>query len=392
MKRMKARRQSLKGGGPAGWLLKRALPLGACVLLWPLPLMAAIILDPSNPGNFTLDGNQNLTVGPVLTLTDNSIGDFVVLFAQDPDAVAGIDLDVVATFQVRATGPNNADTGNRVVINDGLNRAAVAECVVVNGVKGIGLLSQGPASDPASYPVFVPADWQAAPVTIRLRRTAAGDAELVEVNGVAPSPRALLSAAKLAGPTRAAGTVEFGCASLEATCTVEYSAFRSERVINPVAGTLNFTRFRLRDADSVDRIQFRADYALGAGSNGINPANEPVTIKLSTPSGGQFYPSPDFNALSGFDVQGAAGKQRWTLNDGERARTGIERLVFDQDPNNRGSIFLRDFRSNLADADFSVVKVEIIIGTGTTADRLTGTANLVEKPAGSGRWRLETEH
>jgi hypothetical protein len=32
--------------------------------------------------------------------------------------------------------------------------------------------------------------------------------------------------------------------------------------------------------------------------------------------------------------------------------------------------------------------VEIIIGTGVTADRLTGTASLVEKPAGSGRWSL----
>src|SRR5881396_2497539 len=103
----------------------------------PRRIMAATVLDPTNPGNFTRDGNQNFTTGAVLTFTDNSIGDFVVLFAQDSDAAAGIDVDVVATFQVRATGPNNADADNRVVINDGVTRAAIAACVIVNGVKGI---------------------------------------------------------------------------------------------------------------------------------------------------------------------------------------------------------------------------------------------------------------
>jgi hypothetical protein len=228
-------------------------------------------------------------------------------------------------------------------------------------------------------------------VTVRLRRYANGDAELVEVNGIAPSPRAVLTVDKLPGPTRAGGTVELGTASVEARCTVAYSAFRSERVVIPVAGKLNFTRLSLNDADSSDRIRLRADYTLGSGSDGINPGVEPVTIKLSTPAGGQFYPSPDFNPLNGFDVQGVAGKRRWTLNDSERARTGIERLVFDENPNNSGSVFLRDFRANLADADFSTVNVEITIGTGATADKLTGTASLVQKPAGSGSWRLANE-
>jgi hypothetical protein len=117
-----------------------------------------------------------------------------------------------------------------------------------------------------------------------------------------------------------------------------------------------------------------------------------VTIKLSTPAGGQLYPSPDFNPLNGFNVQGAVGKRRWTLNDSERARTGIERCDFDENPNNNGSVFLRDFRASLADADFSTVNVEITIGTGATADKLTGIASMVEKPAGSGSWRLSSEH
>jgi hypothetical protein len=159
--------------------------------------------------------------------------------------------------------------------------------------------------------------------------------------------------------------------------------------VHGIAGTLNFTRFRLRDVDSVDRIRFRADYALGAGGNGINPAGEPVRITLSTPAGGQFYPSPDFNPLIGFAPQGPPKKQRWTLSDAERARTGIEQLIFDEGPNNSGAIVLRDFRTNLVDASFSVVNVEIAIGTGATQDKLTGTAYLVEKPWG--RWRLDTE-
>jgi hypothetical protein len=387
---MKRRKRLLKKNSVACTLAIFALLALETTVLWPVRVEAAITLDPTNPGNFQRDGSQSFTPGPVLRLADQSVGDVIAFFAPDPDAAAGSELDVIATFQIISTQPNNAEVGNRVAINDG-TKGAVAACIIKNGVNGIGLLSQGPSSDPNSYLVFVPVDWQAAPVTIRLRRTAAGDAELVEVNGVAPSPRALLSASQLANATRPLPSVEFGAASPEATCTVDYSAFRSERVVIPVAGKLNFTRLRLRDADSVDRIQFRADYTLGNGSDGINPAGEPVTIKLSTPSGGQFYPSPDFNPLSGFDVQGNAPKRRWTLNDGERARTNIERLAFDENPAGSGSVFLRDFRASLADADFSTVNVEITIGTGATADKLTGTANLVQKPAGSGSWRLANE-
>lgn len=358
------------------------------------PVKAATTLDTANPNaNFTNEGGQSFTPGNVLTLTDASNGDFVAFFAADVDANPGTQIDLVTTFQVRQETRFNADVGNRVVINDGLTRSAIAACIVKNGVNGIGLRSQGSASDPDSYPVFVPVDWQAAPVTLRLRRYANGDAELVEVNGAAPSPRALLTFDKAPGPTRAGfGSVEFGAASPEAMCTVDYTAFHSERVVNPVAGTLSFTQFRLRDSDSADRLRFRADYTLGSGSDGINPAVEPVTIKLSTPGGWQFYPAPDFNPLNGFDVQGKAQKRRWTFNDSERVRTNIERLVFDENPNNSGSIFLRDFRTNLADADFSIVSVEITIGTGTTADKLTGTVNLVQQPAGSGRWRLQSEN
>jgi hypothetical protein len=390
---MKTRREFTQdvGAGLMGGVLTRVLPwaVGGSALLWPWRVEAAILLNPQDPSNFTQEGTQSFTPGTVLTLTDGSVSDFIAFFAPDGDASPGVAVDVVATFQVLSTAPVNADAGNRVVINDGQTRSAIAACIIKNGINGIGLLSQGSPTDPASYPVFVAVDWQAAPVTVRLRRTATGDAELVEVNGVAPSPRALLTFDKAPGVTRTFPSFEFGCASVEAKCTVAYSAFRSELVVNPVAGKLSVTHLRLRDSDSVDRIQIRADYTLGTGSNGINPAVEPVTIKLSTPAGGQFYPSPDFNPLNGFDVQGNVGKRRWKLNDAERLRTGIEQCHFDEDPNNSGGFFLRDFRTNLVDADFSTVNVEITVGTGAAEDKLTGTANLVERPFGSGKWRLD---
>ena len=365
--------------------------------LWPWLVKAATTRDPNNPGaNFQTEGTQPFTPGATLRLADASKSDVIVFFAFDNDAAAGTECDVIATFRITSTVPVNADTGNRVVINDGVAKSAIAESTIQNGVNGIGLYSSGTRSDPTSYPVFVAADWQAAAVTVRLRRTALGDVELIEVNGVTPSPRAILTADKAPANTRAGATVEFGSSSPEAECTVEYSAFRSERVAPPVpqpaAGTLAFTRFRIRDTDSADRIRFRADYVLGNGSDGINPGTEPVTIKLTTAGGWQFYPERDFNPLNGFDVQGRAPKRRWTLNDSERVRTGIERLVFDEDPNNSGAIALRDFRASIPSGDYyAMVNVEITIGTGATTDRLTGMVSLVEKPAGSGRWPLSNE-
>ena len=129
------------------------------------------------------------------------------------------------------------------MINDGVSRAPIASCVQISDVRGLGLLAQGDPHDPASYPVLVPVDWQTAPTTVQLRRWANGDAELIAVNGVAPSPRALLPAAQVASPTRLGfGSVEFGCASVEAKCTVAYSAFQAGVVNVVVDAPLTITR------------------------------------------------------------------------------------------------------------------------------------------------------
>ena len=220
-------------------------------------------------------------------------------------------------------------------------------------------------------------------MSLRLRRLADGGAELMEINGAAPNPRVLLTTDQVTNRTRAGSTAELGCMSPESTADVDVTVFYTEKVAAPVAGTLTFTRFRIRDTDSTDKLVFRADYTLGAASNGIDPAVEPVTIKLST-IGGTFYSQ----TLNGFTVRGKAPRRRWTLNDSERARTGIEQLVIDEDPHNAGGIFLRDIGIALDDAFFGTANAEITIGTGALADKLTGTAQLVER---RGNWRFVRE-
>lgn len=106
-----------------------------------------------------------------------------------------------------ANGPNSTANLSKL----GLTRrqftllsgsALLAACVVKGGVKGIGLAGPGQPTDPNTYQVFVPVDWQTAAVSLRPRRAATNDVELIEVNGVAPSPRAILTNGSLAGPTR----------------------------------------------------------------------------------------------------------------------------------------------------------------------------------------------
>lgn len=95
-------------------------------LLWPRPVWAAVTLDPNDPigSGFRMDGTESFTPGNVLTLTDNNVGGSVTLFANDNDAAPNLEIDVVATFQVKSPIPNNADADNRLVINDGLERSA----------------------------------------------------------------------------------------------------------------------------------------------------------------------------------------------------------------------------------------------------------------------------
>ncbi len=208
-------------------------------LLAVLALSAAVdsaradtILNPANPGNFTREGQQPFTPAPgALTLTDTSSSDRVGFHAHDAAASPCVEVDLVATFQVVDTAPNNADAGVRFVINDGIDRAVILGAVfTVDGQRALGLASGTDLSNPASWPAFVLVDWTN-PTSVRLRRTAAGDAELVELNGAAPLTPVFLSSALLPPRTRSGATVEFGAFSVEAESTVVITEFYSEQVV-----------------------------------------------------------------------------------------------------------------------------------------------------------------
>ena len=372
------------GAATLGHILPRGWPGSG--LLVP-DAYGAVVLDPNHPTpTFTHEGLPNsFTPGPALTINDNGVDDISNFFADDPDAAkSGPDLDIVTKFRVaNLSTPNGVEAGVRFVINEGgEDRNIVAACIT-RGVIGIGLAIGTQYHLDSNYPVFAVAPWNEV-MTLRVRRTADG-AEIVEVNGLPPVPRAFLARDALPSRSRINATVEFGCPAGPARVIADFHSFESVRVAQPVAGTLAFTHFRVRDADSSDRLRFRADFALGAGTDGIDPATEAVRVRLSTPSGGVVYPPPtnDFNPITGFDAKGTAPRRRWSISPGERARTGIERFDIDEDPNNSGGVSLRDAMTNVPIMDYSTVHVEISIGD----DELRGTVPLVESPPGSGRWR-----
>ena len=381
-----------------GSWLARALPLGvgAGVLGWPRAVRAAGLpgsvecmrLNTKDVSGWLQLGSQLLpqTAPTTLTFTDSSASDVSAIYTPNACAAPGLEVDVVATFQVRSCTPNSADADFRVVINDGQTKSAIAAAVMINGQRCIALVGAGRASDVATYPASVVADWVARPVSLRLRRFADGGAELIELNGVAPNPRVLLWTDLVAARARAGPSFEIGCMSVEGLADVDVTEFYAERPPTQILGALDVTEFRIRDTDSADRLRFRADFTLGAGSDGIDPSTELVAVKLSTPTYGQFYPAraADFNPLSGFDVRGRAPRRRWSLNAAERTRTGIERLDFDENPNQTGAIVLRDVRTSLPTIDYSTV----IVMADSGFDLFTETIHLVEGRAGSGQWRL----
>ena len=386
-----SRRRFLVGAGGAlaaagltpvlpDWAALRRLGLGVP----PVSATTGVVLDTANPlANFTKEGNQPFNPGPVLTLIDSANNDFITLFANDPDAAPGTELDLVVRFQVKDRTPVNADIGLRFSINDGSQLLATAACIINNGVNGIGISSGSNFTDPTNYAAFVVADWLA-PTTLRFRRTAQGDAELMEVNGNAPNPRAFVSSGSLPPRNRTEPSVELGCTSGEAQATIDVNTFYSERPQPPVQGALTPTVLRIRDSDSTDKVRFRADYQLDAGAAAIDPTTQPVKVTLSTASAGVFYTK----TISGFDVRGRAPNRRWTATAAARAAAGIDACVIDEDPNNSGSSFLRDVNTTVAMADFTDTSIEVLIGD----DRLTGSATMVEKPIqGGGRWRLQSE-
>lgn len=344
-------------------------------------------LDTNDLTGWQLIGSQLPSTSPTtLQFSDSASGDFSGIALPNGCAAPGLEVDVVASFQVRSVTPDNADCSFRVVINDGQSKSAVVCCVIIDGDRVLALRGAGPASEAGSYPASIPIDWLSAPVSIRLRHAADGGAELMELNGVAPNSRVFLRADQVANRSRPGASSDIGCFSPQALADVDVTEFYAEAPAASIPGVLAFTQFRIRDDNSNGKVRFDADYTLGGSTDGIDPAAELVTVRLSTPAYGQFYPAPtaDFNPLSGFDLKGITPQRRWLLNAAEEARTGIEKLRVHEDLNQSGSIVLKDANNSPPAIDYSTVNVEIVVGN----DRFTGTVQMIEEPAGSGRWRL----
>ncbi len=280
-----------------GWAPLRRLGLGVP----PAHASPSVVLDPNDPlANFTQETftGQGIFLTPtVLTVQDISAADVNNLYASEPHAAPGGDLDIFVQFKVSDFSLANADSGVWFVINDGESGAAVARCINNGGVLGIGIAAGINFVDPANYPVFVAVNWLPY-TTLRLRRTAQGAAQIVELNGVAPNPPAVFPG-PLPQRTRGIPSVEFGCASVEARATIDVQQFYSEVPHLEVP----FAMFRAR-ADLVlgrrandDRFDVEALVTLGPESDGIDPLGEDATLELGP--GAWTIPAGGFRAQRG---------------------------------------------------------------------------------------------
>ena len=272
-----------------------------------------------DPSMWTVDGGQAPIFAPTVVLfADASAADISGLLVQSPYAAAGSAVDLVATLQVTPQVPNGVDAGFQLAINDGASaNSAVLACLLIGGVPHLGLVSNGNRDELGAYPAVVLADWITQPITARLRRTAEGGAELVEINAQALEPRPSLPPGWLAPPTRAGTTFEFGCFSGPAILNAQVTELYVETVA-PAA--IPFGRFQaradivLRSGANDDRFDVEALLAPGAGSDGFDPLTEAVTLRLGPAS--WTIPAGSFRRqrLGWFSWLGTLGLTRLSLS------------------------------------------------------------------------------
>lgn len=131
---------------------------------------------------------------------------------------------------------------------------------------------------------------------------------------------------------------------------------------------------RIAAAETMDDIvHVRGAFALGAASSGIDPATEPVALRLVVPPGDRVYPAgTDFMPITGF-VPTADG---WALSSAEKARTGLQ--AFDirrTEQPGRFTFNFVDTQTPLAIRNYGVVWLELTIGD----DSGKANAALVER-------------
>lgn len=243
-----------------------------------LPGADSVVLDPEDISNFTLVGTQAPATGPQLLFSDALDTDVSGLYDIAPWAAIGTTVDIIATFQVTSQASYGVDAGFQLVINDGANnRAAVMSAILINNLPHIGLVGTGPRDQLATYPAFIQAEWQAASLTVHLRRWADGSFEVLELNGAPPSQPVFLHAWQLPPGTRAFGSIDFGSFSPPAIVNANVSEFRAFTVpdppCTPVRPELGLSMTNVYWAGYQDYIQreLSVDYLIANG--GLNGAN-----------------------------------------------------------------------------------------------------------------------
>lgn len=210
------------------------LAAATALLVPPWAHAQSVVLDPQDISNFTQVGSQAPTPGAVVIFTDASGSDVSGLFAPASFAALGTTVDLISSFQVTPQVGNGVDAGFQLVINAGSgNTAAIAAAILINGIPCIGLVTDGLRDELSTYPAFIQAEWQAASLTVHLRRWADGSAEIVELNGAPPSQRVYLTAIQLPSSPRALDTVEFGAFNAVAIVDVTVTEFRAFTVPEP---------------------------------------------------------------------------------------------------------------------------------------------------------------
>src|SRR3972149_1243025 len=114
---------------------------GAALLAPPQAHAVPIVLDTNDISGWTKEGGQAIiTSSFAINFNDTSENDLARLYMSAPDAAKGNSFDLFASFQVGAFLQDGADTGVRFIINDGVDRSAIAAATInAAGEKGLAL-------------------------------------------------------------------------------------------------------------------------------------------------------------------------------------------------------------------------------------------------------------
>jgi hypothetical protein len=126
-------------------------------------------------------------------------------------------------------------------------------------------------------------------------------------------------------------------------------------------------------------LYVQGEFVLGPASDGIDPASQPVTLRLLVLPGDRVYPpAADFMPITGF-VPTLRG---WRLSTAEQQRTGLQAFDIGRTADPRRFTFeVVDKRNPLAARNYGVVLVVLSIGD----DSGEATRALIER---RGTWDL----